>query len=784
MTINQRVTKEQLIAFCSGLKKPIRLGKLARRFNIKSDQKEQLAFLLEELKNEGIISGDSKSIIPNGYKKELMAIVLTEELVLNFLVTRKRPVSPKDIIKAIGANQEDNYEKINEILFNLEITGKVLSKNEKFVVFPINSSLQVGQIRMPKTGKGYVNDAIIEENNLFGVLPNDIVLIDTIAFGTKSYGIVRKVIQRSGHAPFTYENGALIPYGFSFKYKINVNPDLFASIEDGDRVSLSLSSKCNNNTFDITDVILIAKRKDPGIEYKTIGAKYGFDIGYTKEEQEELARIQKTITSKDLEKRADYRSLETVTMDGINAKDMDDAISCELLENGNYKVYVHIADVPHFIKKNSLLHQRAVRNGFTSYLKGATFPMLPPEIANNTCSLNEKVDRLTRTFICEISPDGVVVDFQTHLSVINSDMKMTYEDVNETLEDGHVVAGYEPHLALLTRLRKLSDVLDKQSAERGCLEFASNETEFLIDEEGNSSDFKIKEERTGQRIIKNLMLVAGQSTATYIKWLDLPLVQRVHESPEEGKIKNTVNFINSLGYKTRHIRNISDPKSLQKIIKQLSNKEEFPILSDLLLKSMQRARYSIDDFGHYGLALDAYTQVTSPIRRVVDLEIHYLLRELENNFDYSMESLKEIENYLQCIARQATSREKSADDAEKEALRMEMASNMEKRIGEYINGCIVDISRDGIEVKTVDNIIGRVSFNQICGGKYKLDPNNRCLTSKKRETINIGSHVRVRVLDASKEDRTIDFSITENLSNQVTKRRGQYVRTAYAESGR
>lgn len=783
---SQPITKERLIAFCTNLKKPMRVGRIARHFRLKDEKKEQLFFLLEELRKEEVISGDEKIIIPKDYVEVTQKVILTEELVLNYLLTRKKMVNPKDIIKALGANQEDNYENLNKMLLELELNGKVLSKNGNYLLFPQNSNLHVGQIRMPKIGKGYVDDVIIDESNLNGVLPNDIVLVETTNYGDRKYGIVRKILKRSGHSPFTYENGALIPYGFSFKYKINIEPELFEGIEDGDRVSLNLSSLLNNSTYDIDSIKVIAKRKDPSIEYKTIASKYGFDIDFTKEEQEELALIPKHITNKDLENRVDYRPLETITIDGRSAKDMDDAISCEILESGNYKVYVHIADVPHYIKKNSLLHQRAIRNGFTSYLKGATFPMLPPEIANNICSLNEKVDRLTRTFICEISPEGKIIDFQTHLSVINSDMKMTYEDVNEILEEGHMVSGYESHLALLKRLENLSKLLDKQSLERGSLDFASNEIEFSIDENGNPMEFSKREEGTSQRIIKNLMLAAGESTAIYIKWLDLPIIQRVHESPEEGKIKGTINFINSLGYKTRHIRNISNPKSLQYIIKQLSNKEIFPILSDLLLRSMQRARYSIDNFGHYGLALDAYTQVTSPIRRVIDLETHYLLREYENNFDFSMEKLIETEKYLQSVAKQATSREQSADNAEREALKMEMASSMEKRVGEHINGHVVNISKEGVFVKTIDNIVGRVSFNQVCSGKYKFDTQKRCLFCKNNgPVIQIGTPVRIRVLSASKENRTIDFSITDNLKDRVKQERGRsFVKSAFAETNR
>ncbi len=767
MTINN-VSKEKLETYFKKIKRPIRMGKLLKIFKIKDYQRQEFIDLVNELKMDKTIKINNGLIIPSSYVEDISSKELSEGVIVEYFTSRKKPVTPRTIIKDLGFSCDNNLELLNDLLLNLEIKGVLLKRNDSYTLLPENSTLKVGRIRMPMTGKAFLGETVVDENNLNGCLPGDYVLVDNVRNGNTTYGVVRRIIKRNENpAPFVLKNGSLVPYGFTFKHKINFSLDELEGINDGDRIAIHLEDNPGDNTFNIREYFLIAKKKDPDVEYKTIATKYGFVTDFNKEELEELKEIIIDSKKMDLDNRVDYRDMVTITIDSENAHDMDDAISLEKLENGNRKLYVHIGHVANYIKKGSHLYKRALKNGFTSYLSGATYHMLPEEIANGICSLNENCDRLVRSYVIEYDPDGNVVDFNTHLAVINSNIKMTYENVNKVLEDNNMVPGYEPYLKLLKDLEHLSNQLDAKRIDRGCLDFASSDIEFEIDQDDKIKDFVIRDEKTAEKMIKNFMLQANENTAIYLSHLGIPLINRIHEEPEEEEIKNAVNFINTLGFKTRNLRNVGNPKSLQYILKQLSHHKEFPIISSLILRGLKRAGYSTKPIGHYGLALDHYAQVTAPIRRVVDLELQYLLDKLESGFDYSYESLVDLEKELQQIAVHVTSRELSSDNAEKETVMMNMAAYMEDHLGEYRNGVIIDIDKCGILVKTTENIIGRVSFSQVCGGKYKFDSERRTLNCKSlNSTLKIGSYVRIKVIGASKEDRTVDFAIKENVNSK------------------
>lgn len=771
MSLNKDM-RIRLVEYFEKLERPTRMGKLLKVFKIKEYQKQGFIDLVNQLAKENVIKLSNGSIIPFSCTVKNNEKELSEAMVIEYFASRKKPVTPRMIIKDLEFSCDNNYEKLEAILKQLEVKGILLKSRDSYTILNENSSLKVGAIKMPKTGNGFVGSITIDESRLNGCLPGDCVLIDTVKNGSTWYGEVIRVIERNKYpSPFVLRNGSLVPYGFSFNRKINFKLDDLKGISDGDRLALHLVENPGDNTFNISEYSLIAKKDAPDIEIKTIAVKYGYITDFNQEELEQLRMVIANADNYDLSNRVDYRNETSITIDSITANDMDDAIGFQILPNGNKQLRVHIADVAHHIKKDSPLHKRALNNGFTAYLRSATFHLFPEEIANGICSLNEKCDRLTRSYVIEYDADGNVVNFDTHLSIINSKMKMTYEDVNEILENGGLVPGYEPYIELLNNLHQLYLQLENKRIERGFLDFASSDIEIEIDQENKGKSFVTREERTAEKMIENFMVQANEQTAIYLHHLGIPTINRIHEAPDEQKIKSAVHLVNTLGYKTRHLRNVDNPKSLQFILKQLANEKEFPILSLLLLKNLKKAVYSTDEVGHYGLALDYYLHATAPIRRVVDLELQYLLNSLETDFDYSCESLVSLEKYLQQVAHHVTSREVCSDCAEREVVAMEMAAEMEKHLGEYRNGIVVDISGSGIMVRTTDNILGRVKFEQVCGGKYKLDRETKTLSCKKlNDTIRIGTYVRVKVLSASKENRTIDFAIKERTDKAKTKK--------------
>lgn len=770
------INKEKLVSFLKKQKRAMRPGQIARYFKLNQEEKKDLIFLLEELEKEGLIP--SKVIKENRTR----ATSINAENILNCLANRKKNCNIKDIYCSLNINNEQSQKELAELLKQLVLEGKVLECKNGYCIFPQNSNLLVGPLHINNAGDGHVNNIFIDKNNLFGANNGDIVLIEIIReFLAEEKGIIRRVLKRSdSYLPYTFENGQLIPYGSLFEYKIYCDPKLFEGLENGDRVGIKLSPSPYNNAFQVEELTLIAKKDDPSLEYKSIAVQNGFDYSYTKEELDQVEEMATSITKKELIGRKDFRSEQSITIDGAKTKDMDDAIYCRKLPNGQYEVNVHILDVGHYIKKGSPLYLRALRNTSSLYLMNVVFHMLHSKISNGICSLNEGVDRLTLSTTIILGSEGEIVSYDFNLGVINSKKKATYEDVNDYLDKGILIEGYEPFKDLIDTAKEISDKLDVRRQKNGCIEFASNEPDFNVDPNGKITDIKNSSLGSAEKIIENLMLLPDYCFADYMNWMGISYIKRIHECPDDKKIKEVVNFINTLGFKTNHIRNTHDPMSLKKIMDQIKDIQEFPILSDILLRSMKRARYSLDNVGHYGLAVKYHTHVTAPIRRVVDLENHYILREIllnENKNIFTKYELDYAEKELRKIATQASTFEISGELAEKDAQKMEMAALMESKIGQYFNGRITNIAPYGINVKTEKGIIGFVRFENVLDGNYRFDLETLSLSNKKGITVKISDPVRLKLLSASKEQRTIYFRISQliekskvlNLTNQKKK---------------
>ena len=465
----------------------------------------------------------------------------------------------------------------------------------------------------------------------------------------------------------------------------------------------------------------------------------------------------------DLKGRRDLRDEVIFTIDGDDTKDIDDAISIEKLSNGHYKLGVHIADVSYYVKEGSPLDNEAMERGTSVYLVDRVIPMLPHELSNGICSLNPGVDRLAISCVMEFNNEGKQLDYEIFPSVIKSRIQMTYKKVNSILEDNVIPEGYEDYADKLRLMADLARILRKAKVKRGYIDFGVDEAKILVDENCVPTDVILRERGIGENLIEDFMIAANECVATHIYFMNLPFVYRVHEYPKEEKIRSFLGFVSSLGYKVNG--NIKDvkPTTMQGILRQLEDKPEYKILSSLLLRSMQKAVYKPENLGHYGLASSCYTHFTSPIRRYPDTTVHRLLRTYLFEGKVDMQTIRKWEEKLVYVSEHSSERERASVDCEREVDDMKMAEYMEKHIGETFEGMISSITSFGMFVE-LDNLIEGLVPLRDMKDFFHFDEERMTLTGERSHVkYSIGERVVVKVVRASKEDKTIDFEVVKKV---------------------
>ena len=648
-------------------------------------------------------------------------------------------------------------------LKTLEEEGFIISLDGYLKLFP-KTNYATGKIVGLSNGYGsfYLNNEryTIHKSDLSTALNNDLCLflIDKVTHQAK----VKKIIKRFNDLIVCeFKNNELQVYGNSLGYTLSIKEKDLKSLVEGTRALVKITNENDKLTGNIVEII--GHKDDPDIDLKQIALSKSFDLEFSKDVTTELEKIPNHVIDSEIDERLDLRDKLIYTIDCDNTKDMDDAISIEINEKGNYVLGVHIADVAHYIKPGSALFNEAYKRGTSVYMLDSVIPMIPKYLSNGICSLNPNVDRLTKSCIMEIDQQGNIVDYKIINSVINSKKKMKYSEVNQILEDNINIPSYEPFIDNLKLAKRLNEILNKQNFKRGYIEFLSTDLEFTLNENNKATEFKTPKQRTAEKIIENFMLLANQTVAINYCWM--PFLFRIHEIPNEEIIKNVFEILRKLNYKIPFVHNFDNPKVIQGILKNLSKDENFKIISNLILRGMKKAKYSSENLGHFALAFSKYTHFTSPIRRLCDLIVHILIDTYnDKNFEIDKQ-LDDLEKFLTEASVQASLKERKAEEAEKEANMMKMAEYMEDHIGEYFNGKIVNISSSYIIVETSDNIIGKVLLSNIKGDFYQFNNDSLNLFGKKtKEFLNIGDNVRIKVLNASKEFRTIDFEIVEKIN--------------------
>lgn len=674
-------------------------------------------------------------------------------------------------------------EEITELEDNLKelVTEGVLhmSKNREYMLMSNTKSLKVGKLRINKNGNGFVEcepeDIFVHSNDLNGAINGDFVEVEikTRLNDPEPEGYIRNILKRDlknvvGEMVKDKKTLAFKPDDEKLNIAVKLTKESMKGCVEGHKVIISIIKEIGNRTFLGKVEKIIGHKNDPGVDILTIAAKHSIETEFSEEVKRELKNIPDEVCENDLIGRTDLTKEMIFTIDGDDTKDIDDAISVKR-DGKNYVLGVHIADVSNYVKVGSALYDSAFSRGTSSYLADTVIPMIPHQLSNGICSLNPEVIRLTLSCIMTIDNNGKVISYDIFPSYIKSRKQMTYKNVNKILDENIIPEGYGEFADTLKLMHELSKILRQEKINRGYIDFGIDEAKVIQDENGKAIDIVKRIQGTGEKLIEDFMIAANETVATHISNMDLPFIYRVHDLPNAEKIEDFSNLIKQMGYQIHTNLSKITPVTMQKLLNEFRDKDEFVILSDMLLRSMKKAIYSTNNIGHFGLASKNYTHFTSPIRRFPDLTVHRLLRTylFENRID--METINFNAKYLIDVAEHSSETEVNSVEAERDVLDMKMAEYMESHIGEEYEGIISGVTNFGMFVE-LDNLIEGLVHISTLDGFYTYVPEMLSLISaNKKNKYRIGDKVKIIVTNANKNQGIIDFELVKGEKNGNSK---------------
>lgn len=674
-------------------------------------------------------------------------------------------------------------EEITELEDNLKelVTEGVLhmSKNREYMLMSNTKSLKVGKLRINKNGNGFVEcepeDIFVHSNDLNGAINGDFVEVEikTRINDPEPEGYIRNILKRDlknvvGEMVKDKKTLAFKPDDEKLNIAVKLTKESMKGCVEGHKVIISIIKEIGNRTFLGKVEKIIGHKNDPGVDILTIAAKHSIETEFSEDVKRELKNITDEVCENDLIGRTDLTKEMIFTIDGDDTKDIDDAISVKR-DGKNYVLGVHIADVSNYVKVGSALYDSAFSRGTSSYLADTVIPMIPHQLSNGICSLNPEVIRLTISCVMTIDGNGKVISYDIFPSYIKSRKQMTYKNVNKILDENIIPEGYGEFADTLKLMHELSKILRQEKINRGYIDFGIDEAKVIQDENGKAIDIVKRVQGTGEKLIEDFMIAANETVATHISNMDLPFIYRVHDLPNAEKIEDFSNLIKQMGYQIHTNLNKITPVTMQKLLNEFRDKDEFVILSDMLLRSMKKAIYSTNNIGHFGLASKNYTHFTSPIRRFPDLTVHRLLRTylFENRID--METVNFNAKYLIDVADHSSETEVNSVEAEREVLDMKMAEYMESHIGEEYEGIISGVTNFGMFVE-LDNLIEGLVHISTLDGFYTYVPEMLSLISaNKKNKYRIGDRVKIVVTNANKNQGIIDFELVKGDKNGNSK---------------
>lgn len=695
------------------------------------------------------------------------------EEIIKLLKESDKALSIFELNDKLGLKTKEQLQELLKELQELINEMKIYHTNkDKYMIFE-NSHLKTGRLIVNKKGYGFVDiegkdDVYISQANMNGAINSDIVVVEiTSKKGMELEGRILKTIKRELEKVV----GTIIKENNKLKLKIDdekINIDIILKDEDlkkvveGNKVVVKLLNRINNKSFNGEIEKILGHINDPGMDILSIAARHDIYFDFSEEALNQTEKIPTEVLKEEYIGRKDLTGDMIFTIDGDDTKDIDDAISIKKLDNGNYVLGVHIADVSHYIKEDSPLDKDASDRGTSSYLADTVIPMLPHKLSNGICSLNPNVDRLAITCEMEIDATGEVKNYDIYESVIKSNIQMTYKNVNKILEENIIPTGYEKYVDSLNMMKELADILRANKVRKGYIDFELDESKIIVDENGKAIDVVLRNRGVGEKLIEDFMIAANETVARHIYYMDLPFIYRVHGEPNEEKITKFLHYVSLLGYTVDgKIRKIT-PKAMQKLLDELKDAKEFSMLSSQLLRSMQKAVYDTKNIGHFGLASKCYTHFTSPIRRYPDTTVHRLLHEYIFDNNLTKETIDHFAHKLPFIAEQSSLKERNSIECEREVDDMKKAEYMEDHIGERFKGVISSVMSFGMFVELPNLIEGLIRVEDLKGDYYTYDETVFALVGRKNKRgYRIGDDIKVKVKAASKEKHTIDFIIDD-----------------------
>ena len=678
----------------------------------------------------------------------------------------------------LGLTTIDEYKSLQNTLDEMVSDGILYysDKKKKYLLLE-NSHLVKGTLSLNEKGFGFIiinkdtKDVYVNEKNINGAQDGDLVLFEYLNKDKeRPEGRIIKTIKRN-YEPLVGEvilvDGEYFVKPDRKGANIYIPRDNLNGAVEGHKVVVT-PLKEGNRVGKITKII--GHKNDVGVDILSFVYEYNFSPSFPDEVVEELDDIPSYLTEEEINKelssgRRDLRSEEIFTIDGSDTKDIDDAISLSKLEDGKYKLGVHIADVSYYVKEGTKLDDEAYFRGTSVYLVDRVLPMLPHKLSNGICSLNENEDRFA--FSCEmiIDDNGDIGHYEIFKSIIRSRKKMTYEEVNKILEENTTSEDYKPFEKTLLLMNELSKILRKKMIRRGYIEFESTEAKIKVDENCHPTHIESRVQRSGEELIENFMIAANETVASSIYYKNLPGIYRVHDKPDEKRLGEFMKFLSLHGYVVNGKSKIDNPKDLQHILSQLEEVPEVRVLHDMAIRSQAKAVYSDINIGHFGLGSKCYSHFTSPIRRYPDLILHRLLKDY--NYNYSDRIISERKEELPIECEHCSIREQEAQNCERDVDKMKKAEYMMDHIGEVYDGIISGVVEFGFFVELENTIEGLVKAESIKGDYYVFDNDLMALIGKKsKKKYSFGDKVKVKVIRADKDKSEIDFEIYDD---KITK---------------
>ncbi|BCJ86938.1 ribonuclease R [Effusibacillus dendaii] len=708
-----------------------------------------------------------------------------EQKIVDFMKEKLyKPMTIGELKTALAVADGEEWNTFVEILKRMEQEGQIVETRTHRYGLPGKMNLVVGRLQGKAKGFGFViptdpeelpyGDIYVDAGDMNGAMHGDKVIVRVHkrrGYNGRREGQIIRILDRVNKTVV----GTLIShqhYAFVTPDDQRLGMDVFIpetdfnGAADGMKVVVEITHYPEGmNSIQGKVIEVLGYPHEPGVDILAIIRKHGLPESFPDKVLAEAEAVPEAISEKDLQGRRDLRDLRMVTIDGEDAKDLDDAVSVERLPNGNIRLGVHIADVSYYVREHTALDQEAYNRGTSVYLVDRVIPMLPHRLSNGICSLNPKVDRLTLTCDMEWSPELELVSHSIYPSVIKTNERMTYTNVRKILtdKDPELRERYKELVADFELMEELAMNLRARRMRRGAIDFDFVETKVIVDREGKPVEIKKRERSVAEQIIEEFMLAANETVSQHFHWLNIPFVYRIHEEPDSDRIADFNDFIYNFGLSLKGVGNKVHPKAMQMLLEEIKGQPEERIISTVMLRSMKQAKYSPEPLGHFGLSAKFYSHFTSPIRRYPDLLIHRIIREtFENGGTLPQERIDYYNARLAEMTQHASERERLAVDAERETDLVKKVEFMEDKVGEEFEGYISGVTAFGMFVELDNSVEGLVHVSYLDDDYYYYNEKQYALVGERTgRTFRIGDKVKVLVETVNKEARTIDFKILE-----------------------